>query len=363
MLSWEAECAALRAADPKIRPAELPPQPAMRRCSTSDSTVEKLAMLLMPEVSRGLTVVRDEPAGLVLDMNKYAKGGGGDRQFYLQAYTGGAYPVDRMSRGSLLVPDLLLNVVGGIQPEVAGDIFAAGLDDGFAARFTSIWPDLTADWRHVDRTPNKAARDALDAVSDELASADWRLVLEVDDFKPTPFCRPGMEGQQLFAEWRADLMRALRVGEYEGRLGARLGKYPGLVARLGLVFHLIEWAAGRTRDPRTIAGGTVSRVLDLVDEYVLPMERRVYAQFAVTPVAAGGQRVARWLQRTRPPSFTARDVQRHDWSGLTTPGEVAAALDWLAAHRWVREADPASGPGRPANRYLVNPLIPEVRHG
>src|SRR5207237_9351912 len=89
-----------------------PPAPVMRRCVTSNATIEKIAMLSVPEVSRRLTIDRDELAGLV-------------------------------------------NVVGGIQPEVAGEVFGAGPDDGFAARFTSVWPETTADWRHVDRAPNK----------------------------------------------------------------------------------------------------------------------------------------------------------------------------------------------------------------
>jgi hypothetical protein len=39
----------------------------------------------------------------------------------------------------------LVNVVGGIQPEVARAIFGGGPDDGFAARFLSIWPEARFD--------------------------------------------------------------------------------------------------------------------------------------------------------------------------------------------------------------------------
>ena len=51
------------------------------------------------------------------------------------------------------------------------------------------------------------------------------------------------------------------------RHASRVGKYPGLAARLTLVFHLIEWAAGRTPDAvgmqlrtRRIRSATILRV-------------------------------------------------------------------------------------------------------
>ena len=43
-------------------------------------------------------------------------------------------------------------------------------------------------------------------------------------------------------------MVALRAGRWEGRHAGRVGKYPGLAARLALVWHLVEWAAGRVAD-------------------------------------------------------------------------------------------------------------------
>ena len=152
-------------------------------------------------------------------------------------------------------------------------------------------------------------------------------------------------------------MRALRADAFVGRHAARVGKYPGLAARLALICHLIDWAAGRAADPRIVPARTVTGVLDLMDDYVLPMEARVYAAYGVTAEAEGGRRIAKWIRETRPTRFTAREVQRHDWSGLKTPTEVAAALEWLVARSWLREADREARPGRPSNVFLVNPLV------
>jgi hypothetical protein len=356
MEQWRADCADAKQADPKN--PNLPPQPTERRCWTADATVEKLAMLCVPDVSRGLSVVRDELAGVILDMEKYHPRGG-DRQFFLQAYTGGPYTVDRVTRESLFVPDLLINMMGGIQPDVARSIFGGGPDDGFGARVLSIWPDPPSTWHRVDRWPNKVARHALDAVSDRLGAADWRDYLVVDEFKPTPHCRLAPEGQTLFDRWHEELMTALRTGAYSGRFEGRVGKYPGLAARLMLVCHLVEWAAGRAAEPAIVPATTVANVLELMDDYVLPMERRVYSAYAIPADAEGGRRIARWLESTgpTPAQFSAREIRRHDWAGLEDQASVTAALEWLVSRRWLREAEPEKRPGRPSAVYLVNPRL------
>jgi hypothetical protein len=355
---WKEECAALREENPQVKASDLPPAPVMQRCFTADVTVEKLATMLVPDVSRGFAVVRDELAGWFRDLNKYRNGG--DREFFLTAYSGGPYPVDRIGRGTLLIPDVLVNILGGVQPEKAAEMFAGGPDDGLAARFTCVWPE-PALGDDADRWPNKAARDALDKVNDTLASYDWRAALWSDDYNPTPYCRLDADGAALFARWRSELRRKIREGAYEGRLAERVGKYPGLAARLILLFHLVDKAARRVASAKTPPAETVVRVLNLVDNYVLPMDLRVHAQFAVTPAAAGGRRVARWLLEARPERFTARDVRRHEWSGLDTPETVAAALEWLAARRWIREEQPDPfARGRPPAAYLLNPRIPRT---
>jgi hypothetical protein len=356
LADWKDEVAQIREDNPKAKPSDLPPEPKMRRSITTDSTVEKLSDLLEPEVSRGLTVFRDELAGLVYDLNKYRNGS--DRQFYLQAYSGGLYVVDRVMRGSKYIEDLLLNIVGGIQPEVARDIFTTGPDDGLGARFTAIWPSGPPAWETVDRLPSKAARDALDAVCDRLADADWQELLLIDDFKPQPYCQFSEEARDLFARWESELMGGLQAGEYTDRHEGRAGKYRGLAARLALVFHLTSWAAGRVVDPRYVPASTIRQVLDVMDTYVLPMERRVFSEYAVTPAATGGRRIARWLKGERRESFRVREIRRHHWAGLTEEQDVLAALDWLTTARWVREAARDKHRlGRPPVSFIVNPLI------
>lgn len=360
MAAWEAECDEIRAAAKKGEKPKLPPKPVEVRRVTSDATIEKLADLMAP--SPGLTLIRDEIAGWVGAFNRYTKAEG-DRQFFLECYSGGPYTVDRISRGTVRVPDVYLNILGGAQPDRAREIFGEGPNDGFAARVTAVYPDLPPTWNEVDRWPDRPARVALDAVCDRLVAADWSALLPPDDWKPLPYCRPDREAGGLWSEWHTSVMVALRAGRWEGRHAGRVGKYPGLAARLALGWHFVGWAAGRVADDALarVPALTMASVLDLMDGYVRPMDDRVYRAFDRTAAATGAERIARWILATRPESFTLRDVRRHEWSDLTDPVAVAAAVEWLAAKGWVREADPEQRLGRPANRYLVNPRVWEGR--
>ena len=356
---WEADCAAEKAANPKH--PDLPPEPVLERLWTADATIEKLATLLTDEVSRGLLVVRDELAGVVFDLNRY-KATGGDRQFLLQAYSGGAYTVDRLSRPSIFIPDLLVSIVGGVQPERAREIFTGGVDDGLAARFLTVWPEVTSDFQTIDRLPDTRLRDALNDVADALFRTDWASVLLVDDFRPQPFCRLSPDAQTLFNEWHVATMKAARSRQVEARLAARIGKYPGLASRLILEWHLVEYAAGRESYPERVSANTVGKVLDLFDSYVEPMERRVYGEYASSPIAIAGRQVGAWIRQHETAALTPRNVRRLQYPGVREAGEAEAVVEWLCSMGWLREVE-RSRFGRPAQWYRVNPKLKVTSNG
>lgn len=360
--AWAAECEATCKKGKHTRECQ-ESEPIEERRFTSDATIEKLADLMA--AARGLTLVRDELAGWIGNLNKYSKTTDGDRQFFLECYSGGTYTVDRIKRGTVRVTDLYLNVVGGVQPDKARHIFGEGDDDGFAARFIAAYPEAPSTAREVDRWPDSGARQALNVVGDRLASVAWDGLLDHDAYATDapPFCRPDPEAGRLWSEWSTALRERLRRGAWDGRLRGRVGKYPGLAARLALLWHLTDWAAGRVSDDalRLVPAETLARVLNVVDGYIGPMDSRVYRAFDRSDAANGGERIARWIVETRRTApFTVRDIRRHEWSGLADNEPIVAALEWLAAQGWVREADPEQRPGRPTNRYDVNPRVWEV---
>jgi hypothetical protein len=79
-----------------------PPKPEPPpRYIVHDTTVEKLGELLVRS-PKGLLVKADEISGWLGGMEKYNSGGRFDRAFWLQAYDGGPYSIDRIKRGELL---------------------------------------------------------------------------------------------------------------------------------------------------------------------------------------------------------------------------------------------------------------------
>ena len=115
---WKAEVQ--DAVDAGRPPPELPaeasdPGPFVApRLYVSDITTERLAVLLQAR-PRGLSLVADELAGLFLNMNRYSNGS--DREFWLQAWNGGAYVVERQGRPPVELDHLLVGVTGGFQPD------------------------------------------------------------------------------------------------------------------------------------------------------------------------------------------------------------------------------------------------------
>ncbi len=54
--------------------------------------------------------------------------------------------------------------------------------------------------------------------------------------------------------------------------------------------------------------------------------------------------------------FTAREVYRNEWAGLTEPRVVQGALEGLEELGWIRAG------GRPTVRFRLNPRLPAGRH-
>ena len=106
----------------------------------TDSTVERLGVILANQ-PRGTSMARDELAGWLMGMTRYG-GGRSDRLFWLEAYGGWGYRVERMGREPLYIDWLSVGVTGSIQPDRLRSLLMKSDDDGLLARVLPIWPDL-----------------------------------------------------------------------------------------------------------------------------------------------------------------------------------------------------------------------------
>ena len=89
---------------------------------------------------RGLLALYDEMSGWFGAMDRYdhANRNAYDRAFMLQAYQGGPYQVDRIARGSFVLKNLSLTILGGIQPDLIRKVSKTANDDGLIQRLTPI---------------------------------------------------------------------------------------------------------------------------------------------------------------------------------------------------------------------------------
>ena len=102
-----------------------------------------------------------------------------------------------------------------------------------------------------------------------------------------------------------------------------------------------------------------------IDEYLELHARRIYQHLGQDPSRQGARRIAEWIAGSPDlTDFTARDVRRKNWSGLTDQDSVNRALDYLEnVAGWTACYGTPPGPkgGRPTTRYRVNPRAKEKR--
>lgn len=329
--------------------------PHERRYIVNDSTVEKLGELLNQN-PRGLLHFRDELTGWLATLDR--EGHEGDRAFFLESWNGtGAYTYDRIGRGTLHIPSVCLALLGGIQPGPLGRYLRAAIkggagDDGLIQRFQlAVYPDVPRTWTHVDRWPDSKARDVAAAVYRRLdgLSAD-SVGAHVDDDGGIPYLRFADDAQPFFDDWLTSLMTRVRAREEHAAIEAHLGKYPALLAKLAVVFHLVDEGAGPVS---LVAAQRAAAWCDLLEAHA----RRVYHTVAAEDMAAAHALLGRLRAGKLTSPFSARDVYRPGWAGLADRDVVKEALLILEDHGWVRSRTLPETGGRYATVYDVHPAL------
>lgn len=339
-------------APPKPEMADPGDQPHMTRLVVNDGTIEKLAHILSRQ-PRGTLQMRDELAGWLQGMTRYSSGGN-DRPFWLEAWGGGGFTVERMSRDPVTIERLSIGVLGGIQPDKLKSLLIKVDDDGLLARLLPIWPDPMPVMR-ADRFADSAM---IEAAFARLLSLQ---MVANDAGRERPWIVP-------FTGEAADMMHDFRVAvadwerDAEGLLLSFVGKLGGYAARIALVLAFLDMAAEGQAEPHEITAGHFARAAHLVEAYLLPMARRAYAD-GLTPQERAARRLVQHIRDHRLTTFTAREVLRCELAGLTTSAELTPVLSLLEdaeCIRFVPPDDSAKG-GRPERRYTVNPhLLREV---
>lgn len=348
---WKADAkkavAAGESAPDKPEDADAGRPPVRERIRISDATVEKVAELLATSW-RGLLMCRDELSGWLGSMDRYS--GGGDRPFWLEAYGGRPYTVDRKANPEPVIVDhLSVSVLGGTQPDKLDSLLVKTDDDGLLARFLTVYPAPVPLARPKARLDEARLVDGLKRLRSLHPAKD-----EAGHMRPFLVYLTDCAGDAL-----QGFRQQCRVweGEAEGVFKGHVGKLPGLVVRVACVLAHLDYAASPDATmPSEISRNHIGRACHLVGEHYRLHAFRAYG--AVTPPkeVLAARKLAEIIHRESPHVISVREIQRRGLSGLERAQQVQAAIAELQEADWLRASQVETG-GRPKRQYTVNPKI------
>lgn len=347
-------------------PADEPKPPRLDRFMVEGTTTEALTEALRNDFQAtqhapsGKVLIRqDEMSEWVASFDKYRSGGRGsaDRGAYLRLYNGGRYTIDRVNRGTFAVPNWSACILGGIQPGPIRQIAKDAADDGLLQRFCYCVPAHQA--RGEDRLPDAAAMARYAALFPTLAA-----------LRPANGIWTSAQAVVLHADAHQhrlamlDLTEALQaMPDASDRLKSALGKWPGLWARLVLVFHLIGLADARARgeghqgDVANVAKGGVTTATSYMRDILLPHLLRADAVMFATEQTGHARWIGGFILAKGQDRVAARDIMRA-YGALRAPERRRELLDVMSSLEtmgWVRAEE--QNDGRPPVAWRVNPKV------
>lgn len=243
--------------------------PVSRRLRIEDITMEAAQEVCVSSPD-GILALQDELSGWFGGIEKYAgsKGSAKDRSFWLQAYGGGEYAVNRVSRKNILIDNLSIAILGGIQPDAIRRIMVDATDDGLIQRFIPcvLQPSgLGSDEELPD------VETEYDALIERLHHMEppknflGDIVLRYDD-----------GAQAIRTEMYKDYHGMVVAMEHiNKKMAAHLGKFEGLFPRLCIIWHCIENANAESL-PDVITEDTARRVERFLNGYVIKHSMAFY---------------------------------------------------------------------------------------
>jgi putative DNA primase/helicase len=340
---------------------EMPAEPTPRRYSTSDTSMEALGALLA--VNPNIGIVRDELTGWLRTLERPENGTA--RSFYLEGYEGlgGSFQFDRIARGHIVVPSLMVSVLGSIQPGplrafLRGVARGEEADDGLIARFgLLVWPDTGGLWKNVDRWPDTSAKNRAFEIFSKLDSLDPVQAGATPDTDggPAGFRFEGL-AQDLFDSWRDTLEnKKLHQPDENPLVDSHLAKYRKLMPALSLLFHVAQVVDRGQPGPVSLASAELAvKWCELLEAHA----RRVYACVADPDIESARVLSEKIKAGALASPFAFADVYHRGWSGLDDAPSCRRAVGILEDLGWLRVVRSTQTGGAPKEEIYIHPKLP-----
>jgi hypothetical protein len=360
-------------ATPKAKRGEKPTPPRLSRVMASDTSNEKLAELLVDN-PRGLMLRTNEAGSFIGGSGAYSSTSAGAVKSLnekLELYDGGRVDIDRISRGSLRVPNWSACFLGGSQPDALAAIFAKMPNNGFVQRV--CWIAV----KPVERVDRPIKAETFDRYS--------KLVAGLYAQKPG-IERPKFDGSTAYGNEpvayngganavRKSVIKEMAhlmsiYGEANPRLADHIGKLEGLYSRIVLTLHCIDvFERQHTKSNPClyeVSVETAEKAKYLLLNYILPQAN----SFHSSVLEKQNNEVSKNLLKL------ASRILGKGWKEIT-PGLLTNAITFwryqdersqrammknLEHLGWIREVrvekDPANPRKRlPAQKWIVNPSL------
>jgi hypothetical protein len=317
-------------------------EPTPKRLKLSDTTAEAVQDILKTN-PEGLLLECDELSSFFGNMERYSNSRGGERGFWLTAYNGAPYTVDRVKRGSFRIKNLSVSILGGVQPSKIREVADAVVDDGLIQRLT---PVVLQEGVLGDDRPISSLAQQYDVLVEALY--DWRM--NCQGYGTLTFSD---DAQAICAEVLRRNHELTKLKALDSKLLGHYGKYDGVFARLCVIWHCVETYQNFTS---VISANTAQRVADFMDSFLRPHALMFYT--SVLGVADEFERlraVAGYILARGLSELTVRDIQR----GTRTMRKLARrdienTCDYLAAFHWLTK----TATRRAIDvKWMVNPVV------
>jgi hypothetical protein len=331
-------------APPKPAGASEPGPFVAPRLCLSDSTIERLAVLLEAR-PQGLAFVADELARLFLNMKRYSNGQ--DNEFWLEAWNGKNFVVERQGRPPVVLDYLLVGITGGFQPDKLARAFE-GDDDGMYARFFFAWPE---------EPPHQPLSNEVIEIEPEIQNALTRIVdlpaAEGGVFAPKTLDLSA-EAVSTFESFRAFLAQAR--AELDGREREWAAKGGTHVLRLSGTLAYLDWAILGGAEPQAIGQQYVEAAVWLWRDYFWPHSRAALRQIGLTEKHANARRALCWIRKTRKAEVSVLEIRREALGRGLDAEQTRNLLDGLVRAGWLKLVTTKTD-GRSIHRWQVNSML------
>ena len=314
------------------------------RLSLSDSTIERIAVLLEAR-PQGIAFIADELARLFLNMKRYSSGQ--DNEFWLEAWNGKNFIVERQGRPPVVLDYLLVGIAGGFQPDKLARAFE-GDDDGMYARFLFAWPEepvhmpLSNEVTEIE----PEIQNALTRIVDLPASEDGVFAPRTVDLSA--------EAVSAFETFRTFLAHAKT--ELDGREREWAAKGGTHVLRLGGTLAYLDWAMLGGAEPQLASERYVEAAVRLWRDYFWPHSRTALRQIGLTEKHTNARRALCWIRTSRKPEVSLLDIRREALGRRLDAEQTRSLLDGLVRAGWLKLATTKTE-GRAIHRWQVNPQL------